>query len=392
MANDIGGVWRTVGGRRIFIKNGQDLASAMKESGKFEKEKQILVNKIEKQINDIQIKIDKIENSKEYFWGSSELSRTLDKLYNKRSALQKKALDEKPKNDKNFIQDKELRDYIYDYTNGDYGIACLYTQYLADGLSEKDSYSKTNYYRNSGIYEMSANEFRKKIDLTKKLSVEIDAQKEMDKVLIRFEKTQTDSHYNDVSRQYKIGEEINWGIRSTSFNEDYFNKVMSGNDKIKSSSLMSVYPYTYTEYRIIGNKKGLDISKYSQYKDQDEVLVKGKFIVKNVEKVRPNYVYDTEVKTINFKEWLKQNEYTFIERISKKSGKKIIEIIDKNGKVQKSDLKSHFIEKVNCKATYEEIINGKVPYIIEEIKSLNREKSSTDIIERQIVTLEQKAN
>lgn len=29
------GVWRTVGGRRIFIKEGQDLASAMKESGKF---------------------------------------------------------------------------------------------------------------------------------------------------------------------------------------------------------------------------------------------------------------------------------------------------------------------------------------------------------------------
>lgn len=29
------GFWRTVGGRRMFIKNGQDLASAMKESGKF---------------------------------------------------------------------------------------------------------------------------------------------------------------------------------------------------------------------------------------------------------------------------------------------------------------------------------------------------------------------
>lgn len=29
------GVWRTIGGRRIFIKNGQDLASAMRESGKF---------------------------------------------------------------------------------------------------------------------------------------------------------------------------------------------------------------------------------------------------------------------------------------------------------------------------------------------------------------------
>ena len=31
------GVWRTVGGRRIFIKDGQDLATAMKESGKFSK-------------------------------------------------------------------------------------------------------------------------------------------------------------------------------------------------------------------------------------------------------------------------------------------------------------------------------------------------------------------
>ena len=33
--NDIGGVWRTIGGRRVFIKDGQDLASAMIESGKF---------------------------------------------------------------------------------------------------------------------------------------------------------------------------------------------------------------------------------------------------------------------------------------------------------------------------------------------------------------------
>ena len=33
--DDIGGVWRTIGGRRVFIKDGQDLASAMIESGKF---------------------------------------------------------------------------------------------------------------------------------------------------------------------------------------------------------------------------------------------------------------------------------------------------------------------------------------------------------------------
>jgi hypothetical protein len=35
--DDLGpGVWRTVGGRRIFIKDGQDLESAMYESGKFD--------------------------------------------------------------------------------------------------------------------------------------------------------------------------------------------------------------------------------------------------------------------------------------------------------------------------------------------------------------------
>ena len=30
-----GGVWRTIGGRRVFIKDGQSLADAMRESGKF---------------------------------------------------------------------------------------------------------------------------------------------------------------------------------------------------------------------------------------------------------------------------------------------------------------------------------------------------------------------
>ncbi len=31
------GVWRTIGGRRVFIKTGQSLSEAMRESGKFKK-------------------------------------------------------------------------------------------------------------------------------------------------------------------------------------------------------------------------------------------------------------------------------------------------------------------------------------------------------------------
>jgi hypothetical protein len=32
---DESGVWRTIGGRRVFIKDGQSLTDAMRESGKF---------------------------------------------------------------------------------------------------------------------------------------------------------------------------------------------------------------------------------------------------------------------------------------------------------------------------------------------------------------------
>lgn len=42
--DDIGGVWRTIGGRRVFIKNGQDLPTAMRESGKFGKNRNLKKN------------------------------------------------------------------------------------------------------------------------------------------------------------------------------------------------------------------------------------------------------------------------------------------------------------------------------------------------------------
>ena len=31
------GVWRTIGGHKVFIKDGEDLGTAMKKSGKFKK-------------------------------------------------------------------------------------------------------------------------------------------------------------------------------------------------------------------------------------------------------------------------------------------------------------------------------------------------------------------
>lgn len=55
--DNIGGVWRTVGGRRIFIKDGQDLTSAMKESGKFLKKDA----KNKKDYNNLSTELDKTD-------------------------------------------------------------------------------------------------------------------------------------------------------------------------------------------------------------------------------------------------------------------------------------------------------------------------------------------
>lgn len=53
MNDDIGGVWRTIGGRRVFIKNGQDLSTAMKESGKFNNFKNLSSSEIKERNSDL---------------------------------------------------------------------------------------------------------------------------------------------------------------------------------------------------------------------------------------------------------------------------------------------------------------------------------------------------
>lgn len=382
------GVWKTIGGRRVFIKEGQDLASAMKESGKFKKKKNIEEqNKLENEINTIQTRINEIEKSSDYLFGNEKLGKELDNLVEKRTILQKELLDEKAKNDISMIQNKELRDYIYDYTNGDYQIACSYTQYLANGLDDYEAYKKVNLYQNSGSQKLSDEKFEEKIKLAKELSKEIDNQKETNKLLVRFERTQVDENYKDVSKQYKVGEEVKWGIRSTSSNENYFDKVISGKDKIEANSLNSSYPFTYTEYRIVGNKKGLDISEYSQYKDQDEVLVKGKFRVKEVEHFEPKIVYDE--KPIKFNDYIKQNDYNYELRTAKKTGREMITIYDKSGKIIYNKGVDDFISdnyySYKQKPNIEDIVNGKVSYKIEKME--NKEKSMYGT-KRQIVTLE----
>lgn len=64
MTDDIGGVWRTIGGRRVFIKDGDDLETAMKKSGKFKKTKKQNKNDNKKEIEKENRAMDKfLENN-----------------------------------------------------------------------------------------------------------------------------------------------------------------------------------------------------------------------------------------------------------------------------------------------------------------------------------------
>lgn len=115
------GVWRTIGGRRVFIRNGQSLADAMKESGKF--------SRVEKNK-------DKYENvSESSTYVDSEIADLDAKHANKQQkewSRQAKALEETIKKDQESgntsnrlkaIEDKERYDRLYDKKVYDEGMS-----------------------------------------------------------------------------------------------------------------------------------------------------------------------------------------------------------------------------------------------------------------------------
>lgn len=84
----VNGVWRTIGGRRVFIKDGQDLASAMKESGKFK-------GKVKKTVTDTyKEKVDESKlTDKEWLDRQSEKTRLLDDINDKYGLISDKEFD-----------------------------------------------------------------------------------------------------------------------------------------------------------------------------------------------------------------------------------------------------------------------------------------------------------
>ena len=126
---DAGGVWRTVGGRRIFIKDGEDLKTAMKRSGKFKNlkpEDDVKVHTINSEngtfnidIDDNKNKIVTVTNNKETHFNMKDLGDRVKESINEIENYYKKV--EEFNNRKNTPeykkQQKEFEQYIKNLIN-----------------------------------------------------------------------------------------------------------------------------------------------------------------------------------------------------------------------------------------------------------------------------------
>lgn len=144
------GVWKTIGGRRVFIREGQSLSDAMKESGKFsnqqidiakkidellEKKSKLEIKKAENEIKeDLATPIEKKEKEKEKEFNINDYQRINDEEFYSLSASQK--IDEE--------QRKIIYDKNYGYIATDCGMSineCLRDSELEMNFEQKKTYN-----------------------------------------------------------------------------------------------------------------------------------------------------------------------------------------------------------------------------------------------------------
>ena len=141
------GVWRTVGGRHIFIRNGQSLSDAMKESGKFKRTEinKDLYEKTDKESKEIEEKLDtNKESKKEEVWKKQD-----DGSYVADKDAMKKDYEERHKKYDEKI--KQLAEDRENMTNSDWEASIMaYEKQNADGTYKSfgDIYQDIEEYEN----------------------------------------------------------------------------------------------------------------------------------------------------------------------------------------------------------------------------------------------------
>jgi len=142
------GVWRTIRGRRVFIRDGESLASAMARSGKFKKSEAPNQNKIDKNTSERK----KYEKAKEkYGYGSKQERKAYFSLNNEeRSKLFNEQMDKRQKKLEDYKAKKQSNNKTIHTKSGDYSMNELQQrdneikQLYKDTWEGKKSYKELN--------------------------------------------------------------------------------------------------------------------------------------------------------------------------------------------------------------------------------------------------------
>ena len=169
-------------------------------------------------------------------------------------------------NQTNLERSKDLQKVVYDYTSGAYERINDASQKIVNGLGLYDikgggdaSYVSDDDLNNAKLIMAAMNNGEKK---AKKF-------------------TRTNLFTQTSARIPNPGDEMNWGIKSASTIDNWAEMIakeevegMGGGEHILENNIVVAYHLETDKY--------LDISKHSAYKDQEESLVGGKFVVDKV--------------------------------------------------------------------------------------------------------------
>ena len=220
------GVWRTIGGRRVFIRNGQDLASAMKESGKFKPkyDKKMFAN------DENYMKESEEKEEDRRIQKAIEDKETNEKISNTNKELKKegkKEFDNRNKNKENYIKEfnekYNNKEFYNKETNEVVNAETLANDYIQYGGSE--TFGEYSARRTKGLNQYKGEEKASK-------DIEKDSKKsafELDKEL-----REKESAYLD---DYKGG------------NEKKANEIKKLHNELKNKAKEAGYDTAKTNWR-----------------------------------------------------------------------------------------------------------------------------------------------
>lgn len=191
---------------------------------------------------------------------------------------------------------KEQKDFLHDYTYGKFRDVCEYSTNKLNGIEFK------------GITADRA-------QLADGIIDSIKASKPSDDMLYRIERNKTIPEYGMSKREFNVGDEINFGIRSTTSDKGFIERVF--NDEDKGIQYTPSKAEDFIEYRFI-KSRSLNIESVSEFPDQKEHLIYGTYKVDKVE-------------TIGYREagWI--TEKTPIAESFKNRGISVEEFVSKKG-------------------------------------------------------------